>query len=353
MKRTLNTTINRLKSEKNNEHYTQFSDIGNAVRSLRTCPQNNLNQLTSSRQVSASSAPPREPTYDLDGNMLSDGVLSFTYDAANRLKTVSTNGVQILANYYDAETGLYYYGYRFYHPTLMRWLNRIEQVFVLTLFAGCANFNRISEMPDVLALSLVHGEVVVECPLGGNPDHLYDDGFIRVWQYQESSVACAEIQTSSKACQLTDAITACLRQGVKKLVLFWSGADCVVNDDMTLEPCAMPLCPAVNLDSFSGTLVSINVVRGNCIFVNGREMTSEKDLEAYFRTVKCSEPNAEVVIRPDRKSHVSSLRRIVNACTSNGIWNVFLAGKNNEDECVIYPINIPCPNGTTFTNSRP
>ncbi|MGI6495444.1 MAG: RHS repeat-associated core domain-containing protein [Kiritimatiellia bacterium] len=26
--------------------------------------------------------------------------------------------------YYDAETGLYYYGYRFYAPELMRWLNR-------------------------------------------------------------------------------------------------------------------------------------------------------------------------------------------------------------------------------------
>ncbi len=104
MKRTLNATINRLKSEKNNEHYTQFSDIGNAVRSLRTCPQNNLNQLTSSRQVSASSAPPREPTYDADGNILSDGTLSFTYDSANRLKVVFTNGVVFVTNFYDAKS---------------------------------------------------------------------------------------------------------------------------------------------------------------------------------------------------------------------------------------------------------
>ena len=227
------------------------------------------------------------------------------------------------------------------------------QVFVLTLFAGCANFSRISEMPDVLALSLVHGELLVECPQGEAPVLLYDDGSIRVGLCKESSVACAEIQTSSKACQLTDAITACLRRGVKKLVLFWSSSDSTVNNDMTIEPCAMPLCPGVNLDSFSGTIIPVKVFRGNCIFVNGRETTSEKDLEAYFRTVKCSEPNAEVVIKPDRKSHVSSLRRIVNACTSDGIWNVFLAGKNNEDESVIYPINIPCPNGTTFTRNRP
>jgi len=131
---------------------------------------------------------------------------------------------------------------------------------------------------------------------------------------------------------------------VKKLALFWRGSDCVVNDDMTLEPCAMLLCPEVKLDSFSGTLISINVVRGNCIFVNGKRMSSERDLISYLRTVKCLDPNAEVVIRPDRKSHVSSLLRIVNACTSNGFWNLFLEGKNDEGASTIYPINIPCPN---------
>ena len=31
MKRTLNTTINRSKSEKNDEHYTQLSDIEDEV----------------------------------------------------------------------------------------------------------------------------------------------------------------------------------------------------------------------------------------------------------------------------------------------------------------------------------
>ena len=227
------------------------------------------------------------------------------------------------------------------------------QVFVLTLFAGCANLSRISEMPDIRALSFARDESLVECPLGDNPDHLYDDGSIRVWQCKESDVACVEIQISSKACQLTDAITACLRRGVKKLALFWRGSDCVVNDDMTLEPCAMPLCPAVKLDSFSGTLISINVVRGNCIFVNGKRISSERDLVSYFRTVKSLDPNVEVVIKPDRKSHVSSLFRIVNACTSNGFWNLFLEGKNDEGASTIYPINIPCPNGTTFTRSWP
>ncbi len=32
MKRTLTTTINRSKSEKNDEHYTQLADIENEVR---------------------------------------------------------------------------------------------------------------------------------------------------------------------------------------------------------------------------------------------------------------------------------------------------------------------------------
>ena len=35
MKRTLNATINRSKNEKNDEHYTQLSDIENEVRHYR------------------------------------------------------------------------------------------------------------------------------------------------------------------------------------------------------------------------------------------------------------------------------------------------------------------------------
>ena len=35
MKRTLNTTINRSKNEKNDEHYTQLSDIEDEVRHYR------------------------------------------------------------------------------------------------------------------------------------------------------------------------------------------------------------------------------------------------------------------------------------------------------------------------------
>ncbi len=68
----------------------EYDSIGNSIiasmnGTTNTYSANNLNQYTS---ILRASAPPHEPTYDLDGNMLSDGVLSFTYDAANRLKTV-------------------------------------------------------------------------------------------------------------------------------------------------------------------------------------------------------------------------------------------------------------------------
>lgn len=43
-------------------------------------------------------------SYDPDGNLLSDGVRTFAYDAANRLRAVSTNGVPLVENFYDAKS---------------------------------------------------------------------------------------------------------------------------------------------------------------------------------------------------------------------------------------------------------
>ena len=42
--------------------------------------------------------------YAPDGNLLSDGVRTFAYDAANRLRAVSTNGVPLVENFYDAKS---------------------------------------------------------------------------------------------------------------------------------------------------------------------------------------------------------------------------------------------------------
>ena len=43
--------------------------------------------------------------------------------------------------YFDAETGLYYYGYRFYCPAIMRWLTRdpMGEEGGLNLYEFCAN----------------------------------------------------------------------------------------------------------------------------------------------------------------------------------------------------------------------
>ena len=63
---------------------------------------NGLNQYAS---IVCASASPCETIveYDLDGNMTQCGDWTFTYDAANRLKTVSSNGVLLVANDYDAK----------------------------------------------------------------------------------------------------------------------------------------------------------------------------------------------------------------------------------------------------------
>ena len=55
-------------------------------------------------------------------------VAACEYDDFGR--TISQSGmmaedfrIRFSTKYYDAEAGLYYYGYRFYSPSLMRWLN--------------------------------------------------------------------------------------------------------------------------------------------------------------------------------------------------------------------------------------
>ena len=55
-------------------------------------------------------------------------VAAYEYDDFGRL--ISKSGpmadsfrIRFSTKYFDSETGLYYYGYRFYHPVLMRWIN--------------------------------------------------------------------------------------------------------------------------------------------------------------------------------------------------------------------------------------
>ncbi len=95
---------------------------------------------------------PYFPCYDNNGNITryldASGatVAAYTYDAFGR--TISATGPladtfphRFSTKYFDPETYLYYYGYRYYSPTLMRWLNRdpIEEKGGLNLYAFCDN----------------------------------------------------------------------------------------------------------------------------------------------------------------------------------------------------------------------
>ncbi|MGI5869162.1 MAG: RHS repeat-associated core domain-containing protein, partial [Kiritimatiellia bacterium] len=92
------------------------------------------------------------PLFDANGNITAyvneQGVVvaEYVYDAYGA--TIAASGSmsdtfrhRFSTKYYDAETDLYYYGYRFYSPTLHRWLNRdpIEEEGGFNLYAFCGN----------------------------------------------------------------------------------------------------------------------------------------------------------------------------------------------------------------------
>ena len=66
---------------------------------------NNLNQFTAISNLCAS-VPLCEtnPAYDTDGNLVSDGVFAYAYDSANRLTSVSSNGISVATFAYDAKS---------------------------------------------------------------------------------------------------------------------------------------------------------------------------------------------------------------------------------------------------------
>ncbi len=84
-------------------------------------------------------------------------VASYAYDAFGR--TAAQSGpmadafpFRFSTKYYDSETGLYYYGRRYYSPDLGRWINRdpIEEERGVNLYAFCGNngVNRIDAMGE-------------------------------------------------------------------------------------------------------------------------------------------------------------------------------------------------------------
>ena len=121
------------------------------------------------------------PLYDGHGNVIQyvdkhgSLVAEYTYDAFGN--TIRKSGVKadelkmrFSTKYHDDESGLYYFGRRFYSPRLARWLSRdpIEEEGGLNLYAfcknntllrydknGCAHFEvrRLSRTPGILKYS--------------------------------------------------------------------------------------------------------------------------------------------------------------------------------------------------------
>jgi RHS repeat-associated protein len=92
------------------------------------------------------------PCYDNNGNVTkyvdANGniVASYTYDVFGNLISKSGSLADFFRHrfstkYFDVKTELYYYGYRFYHPVLMRWLNRdpMEEDGGENLYEFCGN----------------------------------------------------------------------------------------------------------------------------------------------------------------------------------------------------------------------
>ena len=154
------------------------------------------------------------PTYDNNGNVTKyideNGNVVAAYEYNPFGKTISQSGPladffrhRFSTKYYDSETCLYYFGYRFYSPTLMRWLNRdpIEESGGQNLYGFCGN-NALS-FYDPLG-----DEVVVIRHLKGvaPPGGWGDAGRNRAQtHYLEPDVACKKVKKGN--CKIGFSVT--------------------------------------------------------------------------------------------------------------------------------------------------
>ena len=110
------------------------------------------------------------PLYDANGNVTkcldANGsvVASYTYDAFGNLLSQSgdladTFAFRFSTKYYDAESGLTYFGRRFYLPSLRRWLNRdpLEEQGGVNLYGFCGNNALVNLDKDGHAYFAVRG----------------------------------------------------------------------------------------------------------------------------------------------------------------------------------------------------
>ena len=111
------------------------------------------------------------PGYDNNGNSL---VAEYSYDAFGN--TISSSGSmasvfphRFSTKYYDAETDLYYYGYRYYSPSLGRWISRdpIGETGGNNLLVFCENnpFSKVDPTGEKVIVLLAVDEAFSEATL--------------------------------------------------------------------------------------------------------------------------------------------------------------------------------------------
>jgi RHS repeat-associated protein len=94
-----------------NEYGYDYDPIGNRIQSAVTVGggQSETNIYTANALNQYSNLQPKDlqpinPSYDLDGNMVTNGVWSYTWDAENRLTAVYSNNTLLVCNVYDHQS---------------------------------------------------------------------------------------------------------------------------------------------------------------------------------------------------------------------------------------------------------
>ena len=81
-----------------------FDPIGNRITATNNAGGTSYAANEINQYIAISNAVTVLPSYDEDGNMLTNGVLNYTWDGENRLNTVSSNGVLLVTYAYDCRS---------------------------------------------------------------------------------------------------------------------------------------------------------------------------------------------------------------------------------------------------------